>query len=482
MAFSSLLLKSWCLLLVFVGYGSWKEYLPGRIKSFFDTSERSSIFKLEHIVFRPATQTDLFVRNTTDSVDAQSLSKIRSCDISILRIPKLQDNPQLYIQHLRNHGLPSMIDWTPKTVSVPDVADRESVINLAKMAADAYIPLPENGDWLNTSKRWDHDHGFGWEDVGVRGYVFLSGKGDRNEPGTVLIAIKGTSTGIFDDGGPTAPLDKLNDNVMFSCCCAKISYLWSPVCDCHMKQKHCDEQCLENELWRDDYYYRAALDIYVETRRMYPRANIWLTGHSLGGVLASLVGRTFGVPAVTFQAPGDRFVTERLHLPTPPGIPEQEEFIWHFGHTADPIFTGDCTGPGSTCWVKGYAVETKCHTGKVCVYDTIKDFGWRQSVANHRIRTVIREVLEAYDDVAECVTPLPCTDCEEWVYVNPLDDPTDVSSTSSAPPPTTTSTSDEPSPTISTSCEGRNWVGLCTHWVTITLHEYRKNRLPLKTS
>jgi putative lipase involved disintegration of autophagic bodies len=34
---------------------------------------------------------------------------------------------------------------------------------------------------------------------------------------------------------------------------------------------------------------------------MYPSANIWLTGHSLGGALAALLGATFGVPTVTFE-------------------------------------------------------------------------------------------------------------------------------------------------------------------------------------
>ena len=50
---------------------------------------------------------------------------------------------------------------------------------------------------------------------------------------------------------------------------------------------------------------------------MYPEANIWLVGHSLGGSLASLLGVTFGVPAVTFEAPGEKMASQRLHLPSP---------------------------------------------------------------------------------------------------------------------------------------------------------------------
>lgn len=72
----------------------------------------------------------------------------------------------------------------------------------------------------------------------------------------------------------------------------------------------------------------------------YPEATIWLTGHSLGGALASLVGQTFLVPTVTFEIPGDSLASRRLHLPHPPGVHLP---LWHFGHTADPIFVGVCT-------------------------------------------------------------------------------------------------------------------------------------------
>ena len=50
---------------------------------------------------------------------------------------------------------------------------------------------------------------------------------------------------------------------------------------------------------------------------MYPHANIWLTGHSLGGGLAALLGATFGAPVVAFEAPAERMASRRLHLPSP---------------------------------------------------------------------------------------------------------------------------------------------------------------------
>lgn len=46
-----------------------------------------------------------------------------------------------------------------------------------------------------------------------------------------------------------------------------------------------------------------------------------MTGHSLGGALSGLMGITFGAPVVTFEAPGDKMASRRLHLPKPVRIP-----------------------------------------------------------------------------------------------------------------------------------------------------------------
>lgn len=70
---------------------------------------------------------------------------------------------------------------------------------------------------------------------------------------------------------------------------------------------------------------------------------MWLTGHSLGGALASLIGLTFGVPTVTFETPPERLASQRLHLPSPPALKPEDMLVWHFGHTADPIYLGICT-------------------------------------------------------------------------------------------------------------------------------------------
>jgi len=71
---------------------------------------------------------------------------------------------------------------------------------------------------------------------------------------TVVVSIKGTSAGLIG-GGPTKQKDKLNDNLLFSCCCARVGWSWTTVCDCYRGSSKCDEDCVEEALTNESLFY-----------------------------------------------------------------------------------------------------------------------------------------------------------------------------------------------------------------------------------
>lgn len=405
------------------------------------------------------------------------------------------------------------LEWEDETdIPIPDVGDRDSLISLATISSNAYVRYPQSDDeknkldWIDVGG-WnpDEDNGeieYGWDDVGLRGHVFVS---EDNK--TVIIGIKGTSGAALPGGGSeeTAPSDKTNDNLLFSCCCARVGYMWTTVCDCYEKTYTCNQDCLERELVRKDRYYQATLDLYRNVSAIYSpeTTDIWVTGHSLGGALASLLGRTYGLPTVAFESPGEMLATKRLHLPQPPGLPRHMENIWHIGHTADPIYMGVCNGASSSCNIAGYAMETACHTGKQCVYDVVTDMGWRVNLLHHRIHTVIDDIIMVYNRTATCIQQPPCRDCFNWRFTSHDDDegdepflpnplkpkkpksstiesntrsynststyskPTCTTVKSSTTKPTKTSTTtptDTSEPEKPQKCLKRTWYGWCTEW------------------
>ncbi|GAB5588835.1 Putative lipase atg15 [Umbelopsis nana] len=304
-------------------------------------------------------------------------------------------------------------DWRPHIGHLPNVRSRETVLALAQMANNAYSSDEKSRDWRDIDGHWQNGS-YGYNDNGVRAQVF----GNQHQS-LFVIAIKGTSAGVWP--GPTNSNDKLNDNLLYSCCCAHSNPAWQRVCDCFTGQRNeCNKDCLRDSLLDKSLYYRAAMDIYFELYENYPDATIWFTGHSLGGGVASLLGLTFGNPAVTFQAPGDRMAAQRLHLP-PKGRPEWRYPIWQFGNTADPIFEGVCTGPSSVCWLGGFAIETRCHIGRTCVWDTVGLNGWRVDIQAHRIGVVIDRILtqtESEYPMPDCLFETECSDCSLWKFVD----------------------------------------------------------------
>ncbi|KAI9457146.1 alpha/beta-hydrolase [Russula earlei] len=341
---------------------------------------------------------------------------------------------------LSMRGQSAALGWEEDEIPGPDVSKRNTLLLLAKMTSNAYVE-PTSAEWYNLTDEWGIHAPVGWEpdDDGFRGYVFAT---DDNS--TVVISIKGTSARLVRDG-PTAEKDKLNDNLLFSCCCARINWSWTTVCDCYRSGWKCDQDCLENALIEESLFYPVGTNLYYNVTLMFPNANIWVIGHSLGGSLASLLGVTFGVPVVTFEPPGERMAAERLHLPSPPST----HHITHVWHTADPIAMGTCNGILSKLRDRGlchgepvcnhsvhfcfrtnevtvFGVLGRCHMGNVIEYDTVTNLSWTVDVRTHAIAQVIEKVLsEPWAPAEEQGREVPqskrqddCVDCFKWEFGN----------------------------------------------------------------
>ncbi|KAH7877538.1 Alpha/Beta hydrolase protein [Lentinula edodes] len=323
------------------------------------------------------------------------------------------------------------INWDIIHLDGPDVRDIHTLAQLARMSGNAYVLGSSGKNWYELDGAWNISFPFGYEDAqdGFRGHVFLS-----SDNSTIVLAIKGTTL-----QGPTSKKDKFNDNLLFSCCCARVDFSWifHQVCDCYSGSWKCDNTCLSNALVEDSMFYTIGVNLVNDLRTLYPSANLWLVGHSLGGALASLLGSTFGLPAVAFESPGERLAAERLGLPMPPApigptesqmsssgessiIPSLSPVV-HVYHTADPIPQGTCTGPFSPCSQAGYALETHCHLGKSIVFDTVTEFGWRVDIRRHPIREVVG-VMETWNQeeasrqVPEAKEEIDCVDCYKWEF------------------------------------------------------------------
>ncbi|KAI0067284.1 alpha/beta-hydrolase [Artomyces pyxidatus] len=310
-----------------------------------------------------------------------------------------------------------VLHWDEEEVPGPDVESRESLLMLARMTSNAYNE-PDSKEWYDLEGNYILNDPIGWKPDadGFRGYVFAT-----PDNSTVILSIKGTSAWV-SGGGPTTTKDKINDNLLFSCCCARVDWTWTTVCDCHRGGWKCDQECVEQSLVDDSLFYPIGTNLYNNLTYMYPNANIWLTGHSLGGALASLLGVTFGAPVVAFESPGEKMAAQRLHLPSPPSL----QHITHVYHTADPIPMGTCTGVLSSCAIGGFALESSCHLGKVIRYDTVSNLSWSVNFRTHSIVRVIEDILSVPwapamlegREVPEARPQDDCVECYRWEYGN----------------------------------------------------------------
>lgn len=59
-----------------------------------------------------------------------------------------------------------------------------------------------------------------------------------------------------------APLVK-QDNLLFSCCCARVDWSWSTVCDCYSGTYTCNQGCIEEAVMSESAYYPVATVRFV---------------------------------------------------------------------------------------------------------------------------------------------------------------------------------------------------------------------------
>ncbi|NBP01496.1 MAG: hypothetical protein EBU90_15420 [Proteobacteria bacterium] len=306
-----------------------------------------------------------------------------------------------------------------------------NVLELAKMSYNVYY-TPEQGKWYDVELNRTVDISASEDTV----HAYLFGNDDYN-----AIVFKGTSIywGSKSFGSDTVYNDKYNDNLFFSCCFYQESNLFNKQdCECtanptpdpdkcpnddlqfssqrvFMTQRKCYRECYRSSKQYHLNYYRTAETVMEKASQVVDLSKvIVLAGHSLGGTLATMMGIKYDKQIVTFEAPGEAHYLKLAGL-----VSESANFnnIYHFGHTADIIFTGRCNGVFSWCYLGGYIMETKCHLGHVCSYDSIKELGISESIYTHKIKYVIENIMSHWNDtLPACILQPECEDCSNWNY------------------------------------------------------------------
>ncbi|NDC95445.1 hypothetical protein EB118_15325 [bacterium] len=273
------------------------------------------------------------------------------------------------------------------------IVSKDNVMQLAKLSSNVYLNNVMSGYQTNFTNYTD----LSIDKNSVKAVLFTG------VPDVDVIAIKGTS--MFDLYSCPNSIqfnylshhanDKYNDNLFFSCC--KLPF------DCQCNSTLCTscKNCYKKSL-NFEINYIKLLHTIVKNYMHNNKKPVIFTGHSLGGGLAAILANMYNKIAVSFQSPGDAHYIEMTDLP------KNDQHVYHFGHDADPIFTGNC---GSTCSLFGYNIETKSHTGKTCNYPAQQKLGIRESIWNHKIQYIINNIIVHWDTDMPTCSRVECQDC-----------------------------------------------------------------------
>lgn len=161
-------------------------------------------------------------------------------------------------------GKNEWVDWEEGEILGPNVESRETLLELAKMTNNAYLEPDETG-WCSLNGTWNvvrlfHPSPFTWWIKHVQSSLILwMGTRQWWNSWSRLRYIWQLNSRRFDQRHfcrcirwrwtYSEKKNKFNDNLLFSCCCARIDWTWTTVCGCYRGGWKCHQNCLEAHYW-----------------------------------------------------------------------------------------------------------------------------------------------------------------------------------------------------------------------------------------